>query len=449
MFCSILLAACSSNEDTNQDKDQGKEKEEQSAEEVNEQPDNTDTSNESDLKLDSPDLPKNLEEVIAFPIGQYASEDTKVENEDVQNALSSIPSLSEDSQEQELNQLFNYLYSMYKMDYQDPKQVLTSNTIDGPESVDAPEKEIETFNVEIILDSSGSMANLMGSKTRMELAKESIKKFASSLPKEANVSLRVYGHKGTGSDQDKKMSCAANELVYPSQPYNQAGLDQALSSFKPAGWTPLAQSIMEAEKDLAEYTGGNNKNIVYVVSDGIETCGGDPIAAAKGLKDSGVAPVVNIIGFDLGSEDQRQLQEMAKAAGGTYTNVKNQEQLQKEFEETIKESEKWISWKNDQTLGAISNSNNQTMDIIGLANDWHNKNSKEKYLITFSLNDLQMKNKITNSQNNKIIKIMDKFYNQQLSSVEELKKVLLDSTQEDLEGTLEKVDEIYKENVSQ
>ncbi|OXT11546.1 amino acid dehydrogenase, partial [Bacillus sp. OG2] len=94
---------------------------------------------------------------------------------------------------------------------------------------------------------------------------------------EANVGLRVYGHKGTGSDADKKMSCASNELVYAPQPYNEAELSKALNKFKPAGWTPLAQSLMEAQKDLEAYKGEKNKNIVYVVSDGIETCDGNPV----------------------------------------------------------------------------------------------------------------------------------------------------------------------------
>lgn len=67
-----------------------------------------------------------------------------------------------------------------------------------------------------------------------------------------------------------------------------------------------------------------NPNIVYVVSDGIETCDDDPIKATEELKNSSIAPIVHVIGFDLSSKDPKQLEEIAKAAGGTYTNVKNQ-----------------------------------------------------------------------------------------------------------------------------
>jgi len=41
----------------------------------------------------------------------------------------------------------------------------------------------------------------------------------------------------------------------------------------------------------------NAKNVVYVVSDGIETCGGDPVKAAEELHTSNIKAVVNISGL--------------------------------------------------------------------------------------------------------------------------------------------------------
>lgn len=441
IICLFLITACSSNEEQTEQK----EVEEQPVEEeVKDKEQNSETI----VELESQDLPKNLEEIIAYPIGPFSSDEVKIQDEDVQNELSAIPALSESANEEDLNQLFSYLYSLFKKDYQDPKQVITSSNVNGPDSGENQNEATTTFNVEIILDSSGSMANYMGSKTRMDLAKESIKKFASSLPEEANISLRVYGHKGTGSDADKKMSCSANELVYSPQPYNQTKLDQALNSFKPAGWTPLAQAILEAQKDLSQYKGEQNKNIVYVVSDGIETCDGDPISAAKSLKDSGVAPVVNIIGFDLKSSDQKQLEDMAVAAGGTYTNVKNQDQLKNEFEKTIKESQKWIQWKSEQTTNVVIDSNLQIKDILGITDKWAIDNTKEKAVLISSLFELQKKKKITNDQTNQLIEKIEGFYSEQTRSVDELEKALLNATNEDLNTTLDKIDEIYDQNVS-
>ncbi|PWW17620.1 Ca-activated chloride channel family protein [Cytobacillus oceanisediminis] len=448
LLCLLIIAGCSStsNEGTNSEDSIKDKKNSGKAEQVEEV---ADSKKAEQIEIDAPKLPINLEEIIAYPTGQFASNEFKIEDEEVQSALDSLPAFPEDASDAELQMLFEHLYSLYKKEYQDPKEMFTSSTVSEPDQNEAIVEKIETVNVEIILDSSGSMANLMGSKSRMELAKESINKFASSLPKEANISLRVYGHKGTGSDNDKKLSCSSNELVYPMQPYNQGGLAQALSKFKPAGWTPLAQAIKEAQKDLSRYKGENNKNIIYVVSDGIETCGGDPVASAKSLKDSGIAPVVNIIGFDVAGKDQQQLEEVAKAAEGTYVNVNNQEQLQNEFTKTVEESAKWLNWKNEQDIDVIYNSNIQMMDIYAVTDGWHMKNNLEKPMILFSLNELQNKGKITNAQNNKIIDMVEAFYMEQMNSIEELEKVLVDATQEDLNATLDKIDKIYQENVSQ
>ncbi|MGS2779811.1 VWA domain-containing protein [Robertmurraya sp. GLU-23] len=445
LCCFFILTGCSDNTEGTKPKEEVKETQGK----VEDEEQTTDVVEVEETVLDSPALPTNLEEIIAYPVGQFSADETKVEDEAVQKELEAIPVFPEDATDEELTSLFEHLYSLFKKEYTDPKQVMTGNIVTEPGQSGEAVQQAETFNVEVILDSSGSMANLMGSKTRMELAKESINKFASSLPKEANISLRVYGHKGTGTDNDKGLSCSSNELIYPMQPYNQAGLDQVLSNLKPAGWTPLAQAITEAQKDLSQYKGEHNKNIIYVVSDGIETCGGDPVAAAKSLKDSGISPVVNIIGFDLAGKDQQQLQDVAKAAGGTYTNVQNQGQLQDEFNKTIEESAKWLKWSTEQSLGALNQSSGQIMDIYEIGNTWHANNSKEEYLIHFSLVNLQSKNKINSDQNNKINDMMNAFYREQTQSVDQLETVLVNSTNEDLSATLEKIDQIYQENVSQ
>ena len=54
------------------------------------------------------------------------------------------------------------------------------------------------------------------------------------------MSLRVYGHEGTGADRDKELSCSTIEQVYGFAPYDEEKFKNALSEFEPAGWTPLA-----------------------------------------------------------------------------------------------------------------------------------------------------------------------------------------------------------------
>lgn len=422
-------------------------KSEQKEEESSEKAQGTDKPDEKEagFDLNSSPVPSNLEEMMVYPVGPLASAEG-IGDEGVKKALEAIPALSEEASDSELTSLFEHLYSLFKMEYEDPKAVMTSGTVSAPDQEAASVVKAETFNIEVILDSSGSMAKHMDGKTRMELAKESIEKFAASLPKEANISLRVYGHKGTGSDKDKSLSCSSNELVYPLQPYDKVGLSQALEKFKPAGWTPLAQAITEAQKDLSQYKGDGNKNIIYIVSDGIETCGGNPVAAAKSLKDSGIAPVVNIIGFDVAGKDQQQLQEIAKAAGGTYSNVKSQQQLRDEFFKTVEESLKWLNWKNNQELDTYEKFNNQSMDVRIITNDWQSNITLEENKIMFSVIELNNKGKITSEQKSKLLDMNESFYETQRNSIEELQTVLINATDKEMDETLEEIDKIYKEN---
>jgi len=446
VFSIFLITGCSSEpkEDTKaQEVAKSEQKEEESAEKAmgNQKP----NEKEDSFDLNSLPVPSNLEEMMVYPVGPLASAEG-IGDEGVKKALEAIPTLSKEASESELTSLFEHLYSLFKKEYEDPKAVMTSGTVSAPGQEATSEVKAETFNIEVILDSSGSMAKQMDGKARMELAKASIEKFASSLPKEANISLRVYGHKGTGSDKDKSLSCSSNELVYPMQSYDKGGLSQALRKFKPAGWTPLAQAITEAQKDLSQYKGDENKNIIYIVSDGIETCGGNPVAAAKSLKDSGIAPVVNIIGFDVAGKDQQQLQEIAKAAGGTYSNVKSQQQLRDEFFKTVEESLKWLNWKNNQELDTYEKYNNQSMDVRVITNNWQTNTTLEENKIMFSIIDLNNRGKITSEQKSKLLDMNESYYKTQRNSIEELQTVLINATDKEMNETLEEIDKIYKEN---
>jgi Ca-activated chloride channel family protein len=188
----------------------------------------------------------------------------------------------------------------------------------------------QKVNVEILLDASGSMNAKIEGKTKMELAKEAINKFLSSLPKEVHVSLRVYGNKGSNKPADKAISCQSSDIIYPLQPYDSASFNQAITPVKPMGWTPLARAIQQAQTDLQSETGA--KNIVYVVSDGVETCGGDPVAAAQALHSSNIQAVVNIIGFDVDDAGQRALKAVAEAGSGKYATVKTAQDFDTYFE---------------------------------------------------------------------------------------------------------------------
>jgi Ca-activated chloride channel family protein len=88
----------------------------------------------------------------------------------------------------------------------------------------------ENINVQLILDSSGSMQGEVSGERKIDVAKRVLTDFVGTLPETANVSLRVYGHVGSNSQADRAESCAASELVLPFQKLDRAGFTKAIDS---------------------------------------------------------------------------------------------------------------------------------------------------------------------------------------------------------------------------
>lgn len=72
------------------------------------------------------------------------------------------------------------------------------------------------------------------------------------------------------------------------------------------------------------------------MTDGIETCGGDPVAAARALKESGIAVTVDVVGFDVASSaEQAALRQVAEATGGEYADAQGAAELNDYFDDQI------------------------------------------------------------------------------------------------------------------
>lgn len=197
-----------------------------------------------------------------------------------------------------------------------------------PTGTDDKETVAKALNVIILLDASGSMKADVPGGVKMELAKEAVHSFAKQLKAEANVALFAYGHVGAGTAQDKSKSCGTIEEVYPLQPYVDGTFTTSLDSFQASGWTPLAGAMEKAHDLLKAYPENEYLNIVYIVSDGVETCNGDPVAAAKLLQADNIQAKVNIIGFDVDDKGQTELKKVADAGNGEYVTVQNKSELE-------------------------------------------------------------------------------------------------------------------------
>jgi hypothetical protein len=168
-------------------------------------------------------------------------------------------------------------------------------------------------NLEIILDASGSMKTpLAGKKTRWDVALETLQLVLAKLPDDFNVGLRIYGHREASTSPK---TCTDSELVAPVEALNRDVILDRAKAFKPKGETPLVYSALQAPADLKDVGGGT----VILITDGEESCKGDPVKAAADLKTSGLDIRLNIVGFALANpKTQKDLAGFAQSSGGMF-----------------------------------------------------------------------------------------------------------------------------------
>lgn len=377
----ILLVGCTDDktDKANSNSDSENKEVKQDSEQEEKESDNKKEKKENENKMEFlnsiPRLPEDTASLINQEQGKYGWIDVREDKivSDVRKDINKLEPLPKKASEEKLNNYFKYMYSLVAEDFPSPKDIVKKWEFGSSGDPDLPDARYhfkENYNIEVILDSSGSMANVVGGKTRMELAKETINNFLKNIPAEANVSLRVYGHKGTGSSEDKKMSCSSIEQVYGFNPYKEDKFQKALDQFKPSGWTPIAAALKESEKALKQFDSKSNTNLIYLVSDGIGTCNGNPVKVAESLSKSNAKPIINIIGFGADAETQAQLQKMAKASEGIYTTVNSQDQLEEEFNRAEEVLEAWNEWKKNALDDADSTKVTNNFDILGLTNKW-------------------------------------------------------------------------------
>ncbi len=176
-------------------------------------------------------------------------------------------------------------------------------------------------NLEIVLDMSGSMKLPLGKSTRIATARQVLETVLAKIPDDMNVGLRLYGHRFASRQQQ---TCTDSQLVLPMQKLNRARILSTVNRTQPRGETPLVYSILQTVNDLKAAGGGS----VVLITDGEESCHGDPVAAARALRSSGLDMRLNIVGFTLtGKQTQQTLSTLAAATGGRFYSAQNGDAL--------------------------------------------------------------------------------------------------------------------------
>jgi hypothetical protein len=183
--------------------------------------------------------------------------------------------------------------------------------------------------VEIILDASGSMLQSIGGKRRIAIAKETLTQLLGDvIPAGTPFAMRVFGHKEADS--------CRTDLEIPLAPLSPAAAKAKVAAIQAMNLakTPIGDSLAKVPQDLSGVTG---ERVVILLTDGEETCEGDPAAAIRALEESGVAVRVNIIGFAIDDEALRQTFESWAALGnGSYFAADDADQLAKALTQSVR-----------------------------------------------------------------------------------------------------------------
>ncbi len=165
--------------------------------------------------------------------------------------------------------------------------------------------------VQIILDASGSMLQRQDGTRRIEIAKRTLTDLvAGTIPPGTGFALRVFGN--------READACRTDLEIPLGPLDPTRATQVIAGITAVNLakTPIAQSVTLSASDLAAATG---QRVLILVTDGEETCEGDPGEAIEALRATGVDVRVNIVGYAIDDDGlARTFESWAAAGGGSF-----------------------------------------------------------------------------------------------------------------------------------
>ncbi len=184
-------------------------------------------------------------------------------------------------------------------------------------------------NLVFILDASGSMGAQIQGKMKIDIAKGVLTGLIGDLPAGVNVGLVAYGHR-------QKADCNDVEELTALGPLDRESLVAKIKALDHKGKTPITLSVQKVAEGLKTQ---EDETTIILVSDGEETCEGDPCAMVKELKAAGVKFVMHVIGFDVTDKEKAQLACMAEAGGGSYFTAKNVGELTSAAKKVVEKTE--------------------------------------------------------------------------------------------------------------
>ncbi len=159
-----------------------------------------------------------------------------------------------------------------------------------------------------ILDASNSMMGKWEKDIKINIAKKTLINFIDSLELNPRVqlALRVYGHQSYVPPQD----CNDTKLEVPFGPRSASVIRQRLKNIECRGTTPIANSLRLAARDFPPCE--KCRNVIILITDGLEACNGDPCAVSNDLQAQGIILKPFIIGIGVDENFKKSFECVGK-----------------------------------------------------------------------------------------------------------------------------------------
>jgi Ca-activated chloride channel family protein len=186
----------------------------------------------------------------------------------------------------------------------------------------------------LVFDASGSMSGnqvlgIPNSRPRIDEARSALAKVLPSATKFRRVGLITYG---PGEYNQCNIEVNMKPLPNAAKP-----IMRVVNALVPAGKTPLTAAVEQAAEVL-DYR--NKPGVIVVITDGEETCGGQPCDLGKKLHDTAQQLTVHVIafryeGYSWSGTSVLDLMCLADQNHGLYIKANSEEDLVGALEKTL------------------------------------------------------------------------------------------------------------------
>lgn len=163
-----------------------------------------------------------------------------------------------------------------------------------------------------VLDASNSMNGFWSDRPRIDVARELLLRSLDELEGQPDLelALRVYGHRSpiSGGTQD----CNDTHLEVPFSSNSAPDMRSVIKGLRCVGTTPIARSLERSAEDFPssqKVRKGERavRNVIILITDGIEACDEDPCAVSRALQSKGIVLKPFVIGVGLEDAEKYSL----------------------------------------------------------------------------------------------------------------------------------------------